>query len=277
MRVSVGVHQELHSPFHSLLLLTLADHIENLREHLLHAFFSQVHDSSHKALLVLSVINVHKTAILAFFSMREHNYVVFIIVVGVMVSRDDSVNNNCIDNSVNEMFIFVDCRHFVGFGVVFINLLLVFNEGSLGLFKDALLFTGDSLLFFAVGLTNACLLVRNLLLAALLAPTLSLFWLEFVYSLMASLATNDQESGSFNFCNADTSLVPRRLPSNRVYNLDTVVAQLVRDVCKLAEVNHATFARALVSYDLYTTASLHLCFLGLSLVVSLLFSSVVFG
>ena len=88
-------------------MLTLSNHVEDLSNHLFHAFFAQVHNCSHKALLVLRVVNVQKSAILVFFSRREHNNVV--VVTNVLV-RNDGVNNDGIDNSVNEMFIFVDYR-----------------------------------------------------------------------------------------------------------------------------------------------------------------------
>lgn len=185
--------------------------------------------------------------------------VVHLLVFIVLVLFWHCINDDCIDDSLHKVCVFVnnnfgslllciDSHFCVILCVYLLELVLVFDEGSLGFFENALLITSNSGFLFAVCLANSRLLLSNLQLATLLTPALPLLRLELIHTFMASLATYNQKGGSFNFGDPHSSFVAFCLPTNRVHNLDTIVAQVVGCVRKLAEVDQTALARALVSY-----------------------------
>ena len=198
--------------------MTLRNTIEDSVNNFINPIFSDIYDGINKAMLHVLFVRIN------FCSCCNMCCI--------------SLLYNCIDYLLDETHVRV---HF-GYSGYF--LIIFCNEGKLftGLREHLLLLICDSLLLFFFLSSDAFLFLSDLFTTALTAPLLTLTRSEVVCPFVTLRAVNLDDSLFIPNNNSIVSTVTLSLHSYCVYNLHTVVADLMDLICELPECNLATIA-----------------------------------
>lgn len=213
MGVLVGVYHELDATFNSL-LLTLTNSVEDLTNDGINAFLASFDDGLDHLMLDSLVLDVDLNSV-----RRMEN--------GLIASLDDyGVGDLSDETSV---------------GVIFLLLLyyMLFNvELRLGLLENLLLLRSDPLPLSFFLFSDLGLVLCNLILATLSAPTLSLLGLELVGPDVPTLTLNlDHCKSAINVDHHSCALVTLSLAADGLDDLDTVMADAVLLIHKVPELD----------------------------------------
>lgn len=198
--------------------MTLRNSVEDGVDDFINPIFSNIYDGINKAMLHVLIVGI--------------NFCSCCCVSCIALLY------NCIDYLLDETHVRVN------FGYSSYLLFNICKEGKLfaGLREHLLLLIRDSLLLFFFLSSDAFLFLSNLFAAALTAPLLTLTRSEVVCPFVTLRAVNLDDSLFIANINSIVSTVTLSLHSYCIYNLDTIVADLMDLICELPECNFATKA-----------------------------------
>ena len=198
--------------------MTLRNSVEDGVDDFINPIFSNIYDGINKAMLHVLIVGINFCSCCCMCCI--------------------ALLNNCIDYLLDETHVRV---HFGYSGYLLFN---ICKEGKLfaGLREHLLLLIRDSLLLFFFLSSDTFLFLSNLFAAALTAPLLTLTRSEVICPFMTLRAVNLDDSLFVANMNSIVSTITLSLHSYCIYNLHTIVADLMHLICELPECNFATKA-----------------------------------
>lgn len=217
MGVLVGVHDELDAALNAMLLALIAKSIVDFANDDVD-IVTNVNDGLNHTMVHIGIFNVNRS---------------YLVMEDGLIT---SLHKDGIDHTLNEADVIVNGR------LCLCVLPLVHGELCLRLLEHLLLLACDTLAFYLFLLPYLCLVFRLYITTALTAPALSLLGAEFVSPAVSSVALNDDDGSVIYSYDLHCSVLANRLATNRVHNLDAVVAETVLAVHEIPEFDIAAMA-----------------------------------